>query len=183
MEYETQQEGSWWGKLRESPRTVSALIIILVVAAAIYAFSGNNNEEAGQVVMEETPEAAEQMQGEATSETVSQESLRETAQELPAATQTDEGYTEVAAAGEGLTHLTRRAATRWLAEHEAGYAVTNEHRIYIEDYVQKNLGSGRMEIGQEQAVSFGLIEEAVKAAGELTPQQLNNLSRYTSALS
>lgn len=172
MEYETQQEGNWWHKLRESPRTVSALIIILVVAAAIYAFSGNNEgtQQAQEVTEAEPTEAAEQMQGEATSTA------------LPEVAQTGEGYTEKAEAGDGLTHLARRAATRWLAEHNAGYAVTNEHRIYIEDYIQKKLGSGSLEIGQDAAISFGLIEEAVKAARELTPAQLNNLSQYTYAL-
>lgn len=193
MEYETKQDSSWFSKLRESPRTVSALIIILVVAAAIYAFSGNNTEDIAEVTTPETPETTEAMeepQGEVASEEtvmtpapVTQETLRETAQAMPAATQTGEGYTEKAEAGDGLTHLARRAATRWLAEHTAGYTVTNEHRIYIEDYIQKKLGSGRLEIGQEQPISFGLIEEAVKAAGELKPQQLNNLSKYTAALS
>jgi hypothetical protein len=45
-----EEEGGFIQRVKESPRTVSALIIILIVAAAIYAFSG---EETGQRVAQQ----------------------------------------------------------------------------------------------------------------------------------
>lgn len=181
-------EGSLLDRIKESPRTVSALIIILIVAAAIYAFSGEETSQLAQTTEEaasttepaalESPrEAQPQVAAEVTAET-----LEEEAADLPQAQRTDEGYVEVAQAGDGFTHLARRATTRWLTENQAGYAVTDEHRIYIEDYIQNRLGTRHLALGEQHTVSFELVREAVAAAGDLNEQQLRNLSQYTSAL-
>lgn len=203
MEYdqdEQNQEGGFFSRLKESPRTVSVLIVILIVAAAIYAFSDNDPAE---VAMEEAPEVMEEVAettdevmeeggaGEEESmeepamvapETVSPEVLAEQMESLPEGERTDEGYVETAQAGDGLTHLARRAATRYLNENEAGYELTNEHRIYVEDYIKDNIGSRGLAIGEQVTVTTELVKEAVASAGNLTPQQLQNLSKYVSAL-
>lgn len=202
-------------RIKESPRTVSALIIILIVAAAIYAFSGepnknesdlaNNNEaaiteDAGVVdVVDDTEgEAAAEGESDATTPNppaatpaqptvmpgavVSPEKLQEMNRALPAGERQDRAYVEAAEAGDGITHLARRATTRYLAENNAGYAITQEHRIYIEDYIQNSLGSDRLSVGETRTISFDLVAEAVMSAGELNQSQLQNLSHYTSAL-
>lgn len=176
--------GGAWQRIKESPRTVSALIIILIVAAAIYAFSG---EEAAQPGIPTGEEAAVLQEAEEIVEKEPQIAAEtnesgQTGEVLPEAKRTKEGYMEVAQAGDGYTHLARRATTRWLSENQANYAVADEHRIYIEDYIQNKLGTRGLELGESQTVSFGLITEAVAAAGELNEQQLNNLSKYTGAL-
>ena len=101
---------------------------------------------------------------------------------MPEARVTDSAYIEVAQKGDGLTHLARRAATRYLADHEAGYTLTNEHRIYIEDYIRKNIEKRPVSIGMEQTISFDLVKQATEAAGKLTAPQLKNLTKYTKAL-
>lgn len=188
-------------RIKESPRTVSALIIILIVAAAIYAFSGDQQNGVAPAA-DESPAAAEQVEeGESDAATdaetatitpapiqspatpVTREQLAESARQLPEARRTESTYVEVAQAGDGITHLARRATTRWLSENQAGFDVTNEHRIYIEDYIQNRLGTQGMSLGQEMEVSFDLVKEAVAASQPLNEQQLRNLSRYTSALS
>jgi len=193
MEYETEKQPGMWDRLKDSPRTVSALIIILVVAAAIYAFSGDNTPEQGEEEAQETAqeqtEASPAVAGSesestiATPQPVNQQTLVQQRDTLPAATTNEEGYVEAAQAGDGATHLARRAATRWLSENTPNYTVTNEHRIFIEDYIQKKLGSPWLEVGESHTISYELMEEAVAAAGELTPAQLNNLSQYTYVLS
>lgn len=182
MEYETNQpQASVWQRLKDSPRTVSALIIILVIAAAMYAFSGPDQQpEAGPAEEEETAEMGDEAVK--TPAELTQETLKSQSEALPEVTVSLESYTEAAQAGDGTTHLARRAATRYLADKSLSYAVTNEHRIYIEDYVQKKIGAARLEVGDERSIPFALIEEAVNAAGQLTPRQFNNLSQYTYAL-
>lgn len=193
---------SFVDRIKESPRTVSALIIILIVAAAIYAFSGEPQEGIEIVEDDSTnvttegepttkPATDETMQepGEVASEAVatptavSTEQLMAESKALPEPTRTDEGFQEIAQAGEGVTHIARRAATRWLSENQAGYAVSNEHRIYIEDYIQNQLGSQGLALGESRTVSFDLIADAVVAAGQLNDQQLQNLTQYIGALS
>lgn len=200
MEYDEQdqnEDGGFLSRLRESPRTVSVLIIILIIAAAIYAFSDNQEPqpatELGTVVEEEVIEGAIEggAEEEVTTTTgntaeppqeVSPEILAEQNRALPAGERTSEGYVEIAQAGDGITHLARRASTRFIAEQEVGYAVTNEHRIYIEDYIKDNLGKRGLAMGEQVTIPLDLMEEAVTAAGELTPRQLQNLSQYTYVL-
>jgi hypothetical protein len=198
-------------RIKESPRTVSALIIILIVAAAIYAFSSPNanqtpspesaapvaetteadNEEEGEeeAIQTRAPEASVSRTSPAVSRapvaarhTLTPEQLRDQASSLPEASRSDSGYVEVAQAGDGITHLSRRAATRWLAENEAGYDVTDEHRIYIEDYIQNRIGTSQLSIGETHDISFDLVKEAVESAKTLTDAQLTNLGQYTHAL-
>ncbi len=208
MEYEQQPnpDDGFMNRVKESPRTVSAVIIVLIVAAAIYAFSGNDSQ---QIAQEETgaPEenvelsADETAQKEATSTPeqssdkqpaaaadsatpapVDKSALMEDSKTLPEARTTDTAYVEVAQTGDGLTHLARRAATRYLADREAGYAITNEHRIYIEDYIRKHVDQHPVSIGMEETISFDLIKEAVESAGKLTEPQLKNLTKYAHVL-
>lgn len=202
--FSDEEEGGLLDRIKESPRTVSALIIILIVAAAIYAFSGEEKPvtdvNSGDTTADESPALSPALDevfsspavgaGEvaavppmlATPEAVSQEELSEQTQVMPQVTVNEAGYVESAQTGDGITHLARRATTRWLAENQAGYTVTNEHRIYIEDYIQNKIGSEGLAIGATRTISFDLIAEAVAAAGQLNNQQLHNLSKYTSAL-
>jgi hypothetical protein len=195
MEYEqdNQDQGGLIERIKESPRTVSALIIILIVAAAIFAFSGDQDQQEEVAIDQEAittaEEAAspaaqtvEETAGALAPEPVEREVLAEQEQALPEATTTDEGYVEVAEAGDGITHLARRATTRYLNENTTDYAVTNEHRIYIEDYIKDRLGSRPLALGETQTVSFDLIGEAVAAAGQLNESQLRNLTQYTYVL-
>lgn len=203
MEYEQQQnqDDNFINRIKESPRTVSAIIIVVIVAAAIYAFSGNNkqNNEVASNSPEPTPEASvtpamstapemkgatapSKVSGQAAPTPVDKAMLAEKAKSLPEARTTDSAYIEVAQKGDGLTHLARRAATRYLADHETGYSVTNEHRIYIEDYIRKHMEKGHVALGAEKTISFDLVKQAIESAGKLTPKQLKHLTKYTGAL-
>ncbi len=208
MEYEQQQnpDDGFMTKIKESPRTVSAIIIVLIVAAAIYAFSGdkqNNNEElAGDATASPSAEAsasptpaekdkkatATPAKSEAPKPTVApaapvdKAALTDASKKLAEGKTTDSAYVEKVQKGEGLTHLARRASTRYLADHEAGYTLTNEHRIYIEDYVRKHMQQHPVSIGMEETISFDLVKQAVEAAGKLSAPQLKNLTKYTRAL-
>lgn len=212
MEYEQQPQNpddGFMNKIKESPRTVSAIIIVLIVAAAIYAFSGNkqNNTKdiAGDVSTSPSPEAsmtptpeikgvkatATPAKKEAVKATVApvvsaapvdKAALVEASKKLVSGKTTDSAYVETAQKGDGLTHLARRAATRYLADHEAGYTLTNEHRIYIEDYVRKHLQKHPVSVGMEETISFDLVKQAVESAGKLTVPQLKHLTKYTHAL-
>jgi hypothetical protein len=94
-------------------------------------------------------------------------------------------YNQVAEREEGLTHLARKATTEYMSD--SGVELTDEERIYIEDYIQKELqkekGKTVVEIGETVEISPDLIEEAVDSADNLTAEQLNNLSQYTAFVS
>ncbi|HLD26034.1 MAG TPA: hypothetical protein VJC05_03260 [Candidatus Andersenbacteria bacterium] len=191
MNNTNEEQGGFLQRVQESPRTVSALIIILIVAAAIYAFSGNEEPQVGEMGTPATTEAGSVTNeaAEKTPRTVGEEMVAEEreeaateAPEVPQAERTERGFVEVAQAGDGYTHLARRATTRWLSENQVDFAVTEEHRIYIEDYIQNRMGTEGLAVNDSHTVTFDLLQEAVSAAGELDESQLKNLSQYTSAL-
>lgn len=177
----TPQDEGLLQRIKESPRTVSALIIILIVAAAIYAFSGPQEE--GNPAPSETPQASAVGQVSVSpvpgSPTVAATKVTVAPTPLPEARRTDKAYVEVAQRGEGVTHLARRAAERWLEENQAGYDVTAEHKIYIEDYIKDQISRKGLQLGAEQEISYQLVADAVAAAKELNEKQLKNLSKYT----
>lgn len=194
MEYETDDANkNWLDRVKESPRTVSALIIVLIVVAAIYAFSGNQTQpqpaatpapqggEGAQEAASPTP-VAETKEAEPAGTAVSKESLQQAAEALPKAEKTGVGYQEVAERGDGVTHLARRATSRYLAENTASYTITDEHRIYIEDYIKDQMGRKPLAIGQAEVIPFDLIAQAVESAGKLSDRQLRNLTKYTHVL-
>lgn len=163
-----------WRRIKESPRTVSALIIILIVAAAIYAFSGPR-ETPNEAV---TPTPTE-VPGSPAGRPVQVTPKATEVTPLLEARRTETAFVEVAQRGEGVTHLARRAAERWLQENQAGYGVTAEHKIYIEDYIKDQIGRKGLQLGAEQEISYKLVAGAVAAAKELNEKQLKNLSKYT----
>lgn len=151
----------------------------------------DGEDENGEDTSDENTQDGEEEEGDvngdsdeatATPTPTDSDQLEEEAKELPEATKTDQGFVEVAQSGEGITHLARKATTRWLSENSPEYTVTQEHRVYIEDYVQDRIGSEGLNLGETRTISFELMQEAVAAAGQLNDQQLENLSQYTSAL-
>lgn len=168
-------------RIKESPRTVSALIIILIVAAAIYAFSGPRETPDKAVTSTPTALATPGSGSPAVlgSPTISAAPKVAEATPWPEARRTETAFVEVAQRSEGVTHLARRAAGRWLQENQAGYDVTAEHKIYIEDYIKDQIGRKGLPLGAEQEISYKLVADAVAAAKELNEKQLKNLSKYT----
>jgi predicted transcriptional regulator len=86
-------------------------------------------------------------------------------------------YEEVAEPGEGITHLARKALKEYLKE-KGGPNLTPEHKIFIEDYLQKKTGDYWLQVGQKLTFSEELIKEAIEKAQTLTQEQLQNLTQY-----
>jgi hypothetical protein len=86
-------------------------------------------------------------------------------------------YEETAQAGEGITHLARKALKEYLKE-KGGPNLAPEHKIFIEDYLQKKTGDYQLQLGQKLTFSEELIKEAIEKAQTLTQEQLQNLTQY-----
>jgi len=86
-------------------------------------------------------------------------------------------YEETAEPGEGITHLARKALKEYLKE-KGGPNLTPEHKIFIEDYLQKKTGDYWLKVGQKVTFSQELIKEAIEKAQTLTQEQLQNLTQY-----
>ena len=76
-----------------------------------------------------------------------------------------------------MTHLARRALKDYLKDHSQ--ELTNEHKIYIEDYLKDRIGSQPLEIDEEITFSEDLIKEAIDASSQLTPEQLKVIEQFS----
>jgi hypothetical protein len=181
-----QGSGGFMERLRNSPRTVSTIIVILIIAGAIFAFS----DRGSQTPASPTPEGEGEEQtsptptAEATAEADNENSepaatVSPAPTSLPQPSETAEAYTEVAERGDGITHLARKAVKRQIAASAPDFQVTNEHRIFMEDYIKDGVGRTPLRVGESRAISKELVREAVDASKKLTDAQLKNLQTYS----
>jgi len=92
--------------------------------------------------------------------------------------ETENSFIESAAPGDGLTNLARKALAHYL-EKNPDSSLTPEHKIYIEDYLRKNVNyHGRIYTGTTVEFSKSLIKNAIDASKNLNDAQLKNLHKY-----
>lgn len=137
-------------------------------------------EEAAETTAEEVVEEAQE-------EMAMQEDVRVSEPEQPSqisvSEESDEAFIERAVAGDSRTTLARKALRNYLEKNNDS-SLTAEHKIYIEDYLQKSVGhTSGVFVGTEIAFSKTLIRNAVEKSKTLTDDQLNNLKKYSSRVS
>lgn len=94
-------------------------------------------------------------------------------------------FTQTAAKGQGVTHLSRQALEAYLATVKPQVNLTREHKIYIEDFLkdQKVNEIKRLSPGQKVNFSADSIQQGIELAQKLTPNQLHNLTKYANRVS
>jgi hypothetical protein len=178
MEETTQGNGGkakQW--LQDNLRIITSIIIVLVIALGIYSYSKKTQvpgtEEAGVITQEEVTEG--------TSEVKTSEAAPESKTGAPAVSapsqETETSFIETAVAGDGTTKLARRALANYL-EKNPDSTLTAEHKIYIEDFLRKNVPQKRIFVGTSVEFSKSLVQDAIAKSKTLTEGQLKNLHKY-----
>jgi hypothetical protein len=164
------------------------VFIVAAIALGIYSYSQRAQNMGGEeensllttkggeqenVSPKETPAS-----GTATTETKSGVVVTE---ELSQETATS--FIEKAERGNGSTHLARRALAHYL-EKNADSSLTSEHKIYIEDYLRKNVGF-RGHVSTKTSIEFSkdLIKQGIEKSKTLNSKQLQNLRKYSARVS
>jgi len=97
--------------------------------------------------------------------------------------ETGEAFVETAVAGDSQTTLARKALASYL-EKNTDSELTAEHKIYIEDYLRKNVGhSGSVKVGSQASFSKNLIKDSIEKSKTLNENQLENLKKYSARVS
>ena len=158
----------WINKYGSS--VILPIIALLILAGGIYLYTSQQEEDISLLedASNTTPE-----------QTIDQEQppIEEI---IPASRIESENIIEKTAPGEGITHLARRA----LKNHLEGrpQELTNEHKVFVEDYLKDKIGSKSLEVGEEIAFSQNLIEEAIDASSNLSPEELKVLEEYSTLI-
>ena len=172
--------------LQENLRIVVSIVIVAIIAGGIYSYSKRVESPAA------TDEAAatEQTKEDNNSVEVSNkdeqgakdQKVTTPTKEQPAtkaeSKETESAFVETAGKGDGTTVLARRALANYL-EKNADSALTKEHKIYIEDYLRKNVPTKHVGIGSSVEFSKDLIQKALSASKNLNEKQLKHLEKYS----
>ncbi len=172
---ETGQMKQW---LQDNLRIIVSIVIVVAIAAGIYSYS-NRSPLSTQELTEEkiSQEKAAPQEG------IKEEPIspwleeKKTATPVPSSQETETSFVETAGAGNGTTHLARRAAANYL-EKNPDTSLTPEHKIYIEDFLRKNVSRNKLFLGDSVEFSKDLIQQAIAKSKTLNERQLKNLSKY-----
>ncbi|MCK5490759.1 MAG: hypothetical protein KAI67_02860 [Candidatus Pacebacteria bacterium] len=197
----------WFEKIKdwsyENWQTILVVLIVLIVGMSAYNYNQETDDSSGGTMVaenESTENAIVESNGsqEAIAETQDQEIANQedaiieniekevevvqeiTEEEITISSSDDSGktYTTTAIEGEGITHLARHALAKYIQETGDGEDLAQEHKIYAEDYLQNRTGDGEIEKGHQESFSEVLIQEAITNARNLSPQSIENLSKY-----
>ena len=86
-------------------------------------------------------------------------------------------YKYPAQKGEGLTHIARKSLSAYL-ELNPQSEITPEHKIYIEDLLQKQKGNRLLYLGETTEFTPNEIQKAIDRSRQLKKEDLENLSKY-----
>jgi hypothetical protein len=161
--------------MQDNLRIILSIIIVILIAGGIYSYS--KRTAVPSVDQSSNQEAI--IDQNATNDTVQQPSDTNTKQVTNAATsqETTGSFIETAGKGDSSTVLARRALANYL-EKNPDSTLTAEHKIYIEDFLRKNIPQKRVSVGTSAEFSKDLIQKAITQAKTLSGGQLKNLHKY-----
>lgn len=191
---EPEQISGWRNWIRKyGSSVVLPIIALLILAGGIYLYSTQKNEQKG-IVLDEENNQEETLSEEEILDMIEQEEPQEKSEEATEETEitdsdkiTEKADREIipeneviitkAGTGDGITHLARHGLKEYLKENPQ--ELTNEHKVFIEDYLKDQIGSRSLEVGEEVSFSKKTIQEAINASNQLTESQIENLKQYS----
>lgn len=179
--FEENGDGEMKQWLQDNLRIIISILIVVVIAAGIYSYSKRTESPLVKDLNQSTEESSDEeisaiLEKEKAAEPEIIEQKKEETQ--ISSQETEQSFIEVAAKGDGRTHLARRALANYL-EKNPDSSLTPEHKIYIEDYLRKNVaGTGSLLEGSSVEFSKNLIQDAISKSKNLNQNQLKNLHKY-----
>lgn len=168
---------------QDNLRIIISIIIVIFIAGGIYSYSKRgaspiiNDEESTQNVATDQDSAT--TSGNDKTQATNVTKPKTTVSPENVSKETESSFVETAVKGDGLTVLARKATANYL-EKNSDSTLTKEHKIYIEDYLRKNVGhKGGVRVGSSVEFSKDLIQKAISQSKNLNEKQLKNLQKYS----
>jgi len=184
QEERSEQLKRWF---QDNLRIVISVAIVIVIAGGIFSYSKRTD---APIVAEQSASTDENVTDENQADTTSTDGEVATDKDATkevssaqASKETEGSFIETANKGDGLTVLARKATANYLEKNQDS-ALTKEHKIYIEDYLRKNVShSGGVHVGTSVEFSKELIAKAIAQSKTLNERQLKNLQKYSARVS
>jgi hypothetical protein len=185
------EEAKRW--FQDNLRIIISVVIVVLIAGGIYSYSKrsaspvvNDNESTENVASDNQNSAntsTDQPKAPSVNNPAASSTNQKPAVSSATSTETEASFVETAGRGDGLTVLARRALANYL-EKTPDSTLTKEHKIYIEDYLRKNVGhTGGVNVGSSVEFSKDLIQKAISQSKNLNDKQLKNLQKYSARVS
>lgn len=191
-ENNTQNTSKQW--LQDNLRIIISVLVVVLIAGGIYSYSKRTQAPTGSqeptLMSEEDANNSGQID-QGTDETTDQSNqAQEMTKENPVqektspatpttvSQETETSFIETAQKGDGTTKLARAALANFL-EKNPDSEITAEHKIYIEDYLRKNVNyDKKVYTGTSMEFPKELIKTAISSSKNLNQKQLQNLHKY-----
>lgn len=162
---------------QDNLRIVISVVIVVLIAGGIYSYSKRTEAPADITVSEQSTEGVIGETSENTNAAATTETATTDTTVAASSQETEKSFVETAGKGDGTTVLARRALANYL-EKNPDSALTPEHKIYIEDFLRKNVPQKRIYLGTSVEFSKDLIQNAITKSKNLNENQLKNLHKY-----
>lgn len=169
--------------LQDNLRIVISIAIVVVIAGGIYSYSKRGestlSEQASETSIDKSEVSAEAEKAADTDKEAVKTETKEEVSSAATSKETEASFVEVAGKGSNLTVLARKAAADYLEKNQDS-SLTKEHKIFIEDYLRKNVNAkGGVKMGTSVEFSKDLIQKAIEKSKTLNEKQLKNLEKYS----
>ncbi len=182
------EEAKRW--FQDNLRIIVSVIVVVLIAGGIYSYSKRSTspvvsekEEVADNIVLNDQDSKINADGQTSSTETSKTADAKKESSSVSSQETVDSFIETAGRGDGLTVLARRSLANYL-EKTPDSTLTKEHKIYIEDYLRKNVGyKGGIHVGTSVEFSKNLIEQAIAQSKNLNERQLQNLQKYSARVS
>ena len=167
--------------LQDNLRIIISILIVVAIAGGIYSYSKRSQSPSQDLANQEMNQPGEgATEGIVAGDKTAASASKNEKQAVAAATsqETDNSFIETAGHGDSMTKLARTALANYL-EKNPDSTLTPEHKIYIEDYLRKNVPPQRVFVGTSLEFSKDLIQKAITQSKTLNDRQLKNLHKYS----
>ncbi len=184
-ESSSDQAKAW---VQENLRIIVSVFIVAAIALGIYSYSQRtpiNSDNNANILLETKggENNATQVENKSSQDAVKAEVKNNVIVTAELSRETETSFIEQAERGNGKTHLARRALAHYL-EKNTDSSLTAEHKVYIEDYLQKNVSfQGAVTTKTSIEFSKDLIKQGIEKSKTLNDRQLQNLKKYSARVS
>ena len=177
--------------IQENLRIIVSVFIVAAIALGIYSYSQRTQtatDEDTNILLETKGDNESIESEDKKSDSQSPSSVKADVKNAVVITpelsrETETSFVEQAERGNGSTHLARRALAHYL-EKNADSSLTAEHKVYIEDYLRKNVNfQGTVTTKTSIEFSKDLIKQGIEKSKTLNDGQLQNLKKYSARVS
>jgi predicted negative regulator of RcsB-dependent stress response len=186
QEEKSEQLKRWF---QDNLRILISVAIVIVIAGGIYSYSKRTDSPivTDQSQSTDSEVAVDENQADTVKTdqvaVTDNKNVKQEVSSTATSKETESSFVETAAKSDGLTVLARKATANYLEKNQDS-ALTKEHKIYIEDYLRKNIGhKGGVHVGTSVEFSKDLIAKAIAQSKTLNEKQLKNLQKYSARVS